>query len=462
MLKDLAIAVSLLANVVLLSLLYFSADGNIRSSHVPVEDEPVKQQLVDTVNVQTKLDVGQEPALLVCHQHCEPEDFQLMSTKLRNMKLGDEAIFRIVADMALHSLSESDGCRTLSDLESRHNTFECSDQQRRMLVSIFGSGVKENPLFESLFFPVNDTLDFLSSDEQIEVARLELERRTRLEETQFVPDKEAQHEEAIDHFARSVQELFSPEDYELYRFRRSETGRLLRSGYRLEDFYSSESLFFPVNDTLDFLSSDEQIEVARLELERRTRLEETQFVPDKEAQHEEAIDHFARSVQELFSPEDYELYRFRRSETGRLLRSGYRLEDFYSSEAEVLAVFRILEEEKESPELAEIRIKDYFGPSRYAEFQKRRDPAYAGLKSVGDRYDLNDQLVMDVYQTQIELRELSDRLEREGVPQQLIWKEIYDQLPGIRAELELRTTTEVADILIYGLYPGIEIRSYSY
>ncbi|MCY4531739.1 MAG: hypothetical protein OXC84_05350 [Gammaproteobacteria bacterium] len=41
MLKDLAIAVSLLANVVLLSLLYFSADGNIGSSHVPVEDEPV-------------------------------------------------------------------------------------------------------------------------------------------------------------------------------------------------------------------------------------------------------------------------------------------------------------------------------------------------------------------------------------------------------------------------------------
>ncbi len=368
--KDLAIAVSLLTNVVLLSLLYFSADGNIGSSHVPVEDETVKQQLVDTVNVQTKLDVGQEPALLVCHQHCEPEDFQLMSTKLRNMKLGDEAIFRIVADMALLSLTESDGCLTLSDPGSRQNTFECSDQQRRMLVSIFGSEVKENPLFESLFFPVNDKLDFLTSDEQIEVARLELERRTRLEETRFVPDKEAQHEEAIDHFARSVQELLSPEDYELYRFSRSETGRLLRSGYRLEDFYSSE--------------------------------------------------------------------------------------------AEVLTVFRILEEEKESPELAEIRMEDYFGPSRYAEFQKRRDPAYTGLKSVGDRYDLTDQLVMDVYQTQIELRELSDRLEREGVPKQLIWKEIYDQMPGIRAELELRTTKEVADILIYGLFPGIEIRSYAY
>ena len=370
MLKDLAIAVSLLANVVLLSLLYFSADGNNGSSHVPVEDEPVKQQQVDTVNVQTKLDVGQEPALLVCHQQCEPEDYQLMSTKLRNMKLGDEAIFRIVADMALHSLSESDGCRTLSDPESRHNTFECSDQQRRMLVSIFGSGVKENPLFESLFFPVNDTLDFLSSDEQIEVARLELEQTTRLEEIRFVPDKLSLHEEVIDHFARSVQELLSPEDYELYQSRRSNTGRLLRYGYRMEEFFTSETEF--------------------------------------------------------------------------------------------LKVFRIFEEEKESPELAEIRIKDYFGPSRYAEFQKRRDPAYAGLKSVGDRYDLNDQLVMDVYQTQIELRELSDRLTREGVPRDLIWTEINDQLPGIRAELELRTTTEVADILTSGLFPGILLRSYSY
>ena len=368
--KDLAIAVSLLANVVLLSLLYFSADGNNGSSHVPVEDEPVKQQQVDTGNVQTKLDVGQEPALLVCYQQCEPEDYQQMSTKLRDMKLGDKAIVRIVADMALLSLTESDGCRTLSDPESRRNTFECSDQQRRMLVSIFGSEVKENHLFEKLFYPVNDILDFLSSDEQIEVARLELERTTRLEEIRFFPDRLVQQEEAIDHFARSAQELLSPEDYELYRSRRSETGRLLRSGYRLEDFYSSE--------------------------------------------------------------------------------------------AEVLAVFRILEEEKESPELAEIRIKDYFGPSRYAEFQKRRDPAYAGLKSVGDRYDLTDQLVMDVYQTQIELRELSDRLKSEGVTQQLIWKEIVDQMPGIRAELELRTTTEVADILIYGLLPGIEIRSYSY
>ena len=42
-----------------------------------------------------------------------------------------------------------------------------------MLVSIFGSEVKENHLFEKLFYPVNDILDFLSSDEQIEVARLE-------------------------------------------------------------------------------------------------------------------------------------------------------------------------------------------------------------------------------------------------------------------------------------------------
>ena len=176
MLKDLTIAVSLLANVVLLSLLYFSADGNNGSSHVPVADEPMKQQLEDTVNVQTKLDVGQEPALLVCHQQCEPEDYQLMSTKLRDMKLGDEAIVRMVTEIALLSLTESDGCRTLSDPEFRQNTFECFDQQRHMLVSIFGREVKENHLFEKLFYPLNDTLDFLSSDEQIEVARLELER----------------------------------------------------------------------------------------------------------------------------------------------------------------------------------------------------------------------------------------------------------------------------------------------
>ena len=143
-----------------------------------------------------------------------------------------------------------------------------------------------------------------------------------------------------------------------------------------------------MNDKLDFLSSDEQIEVARLEQERRTRLEETQFVPDKEAQHEEAIDHFTRSVQELLSPEDYELYRVQRSNTGRLLRNGYRMEEFYTSEAEFLAVFRILEEEKESRELAEVRIKDYFGPSRYADYQKRRDPAYVSMKAIGDHYGL--------------------------------------------------------------------------
>ncbi len=368
MLKDLAIAVSLLANVVLLSLLYFSADGNIGSSHVPVEDEPVNQQLVDTVNVQTKLDVGQEPALLVCHQQCEPEDYQLMSTKLRDMKLGDEAIVRMVTEIALLSLTESDGCRTLSDPEFRQNTFKCFDQQRRMLVSIFGSEVKDNPLFESLFFPVNDTLDFLSSDEQIEVAKLEREETTRLEEFRYI-------QEWSDH-----------------------------------------------------------------------------------RQRQQVIDHFARSVQELLSPEDYELYRVQRSNTGRLLRNGYRMEEFYTSEAEFLAVFRILEEEKESRELAEVRIKDYFGPSRYADYQKRRDPAYVSMKAIGDHYGLKDQLVMDVYQTQIELRELSDRMRRDGVPRKLRGKEIDDQLSRIKAELELRTTTEVANILIFGLSRGIFMR----
>ena len=235
--KNLAIAVSLLANVVLLSLLYFSADGNNGSSHVPVEDEPVKQQQVDTVNVQTKLDIGQEPALLVCHQQCEPEDYQQMSTKLRDMKLGDEAIDRMVAEIALLSLTESDGCRTLIDPEFRQNTFECFDQQRRMLVSIFGSEVKDNHLFEKLFYPVNDTLDFLSSDEQIEVARLERERTTRLKEIRNVPERLSQREQVIDHFARSVQELLSPVDYDLYRSRRSNTGKLLRYGHRMEEFF---------------------------------------------------------------------------------------------------------------------------------------------------------------------------------------------------------------------------------
>ena len=359
MLKDLTIAVSLLANVVLLNFLYFSADGNNGSSHVPVADEPMKQQLEDTVNVQTKLDVGQEPALLVCHQQCEPEDYQLMSTKLRDMKLGDEAIVRMVTEIALLSLTESDGCRTLSDPEFRQNTFECFDQQRHMLVSIFGREVKENHLFEKLFYPLNDTLDFLSSDEQIEVDRLDREETTRLEEIRNVPERLGQREQVIDHFARSVQELLSPEDYELYRARRSNAGRLLR------------------------------------------------------------FDH--------------------------------KMEEFFTSEAEYIAVVRILEEEIESQELAAVRLKDYFGPSRYVDFQKRRDPAYAGFKSVGDRYGLNDQLVMDVYQTQIELRELSDRLKRDGVPRKLISKEIADQLPRIKAELELRTTKEVANILIFVL-----------
>ena len=206
-----------------------------------------------------------------------------------------------------------------------------------------------------------------------------------------------------------------------------------------------------MNDILDFLTSDEQIEVVRLELERTTRLEEIRFFPDRLVQQEEAIDHFARSAQELLSPEDYELYWSRRSNAGRLLRFGHRMEEFFTSEAEYIAAVRILEEEIESQELAAVRLKDYFSPSRYAELQTRRDPAYKGFKSVGDRYGLNDQLVMDVYQTQIELRELSDRLKRDGVPRKLISKEIADQMPGIRAELELRTTAEVANILIFVL-----------
>ena len=127
------------------------------------------------------------------------------------------------------------------------------------------------------------------------------------------------------------------------------------------------------------------------------------------------------------------------------------MEEFFTSEAEFIAAVRILEEEIESPELAAIRLKDYFSPSRYAELQTRRDPAYKSMKEIGDRYNLNDQLVMDVYQTQIELRELADRLKRDGVPRKLISKEIADQMPGIRAELELRTTAEVANILIFVL-----------
>ena len=82
------------------------------------------------------------------------------------------------------------------------------------------------------------------------------------------------------------------------------------------------------------------------------------------------------------------------------------------------------------------------------------------MKGIGDHYGLTDQLVMDAYQTQIELRELADRLERDGVPQKQVWDEIRDQLPRIKAELELRTSTEVADSLTSVLFRGIFMRSY--
>jgi len=116
--------------------------------------------------------------------------------------------------------------------------------RRQQLLVLFGSEIANDPLFEEIFKPLNDTLSFLNSDRQIKL--YELQRRDEANTQSlfaggYTQESREDLQSQRQNLQRQIAELLGTEDAFEYQLRESSLADSIRRG--LGDFDYSEQEF---------------------------------------------------------------------------------------------------------------------------------------------------------------------------------------------------------------------------
>jgi hypothetical protein len=131
--------------------------------------------------------------------------------------------------------------------------------KRTLLRQLFGESVEDDPVFEDLFRPYNQTLDFLSSDKQIalfEMAELNQARSRDMFGPGFIREQMQDRRAMQSEMIASIQELLTPDEYFEYELRESRAANRMRQ--TMTGFDYSEQEFrdiFAIRNEFQQLSS---------------------------------------------------------------------------------------------------------------------------------------------------------------------------------------------------------------
>jgi len=116
--------------------------------------------------------------------------------------------------------------------------------RRQQLLALFGADIANDPMFEEIFKPLNDSLSFLSSDKQVKL--YELQRRDEANTQKlfaggFTQESREDLKSQRQNLERQIAELLGTEDAFEYQLRESRLADRIRGG--LGDFDYSEQEF---------------------------------------------------------------------------------------------------------------------------------------------------------------------------------------------------------------------------
>ncbi|MEE8057483.1 MAG: hypothetical protein V3T17_06575 [Pseudomonadales bacterium] len=167
-------------------------------------------------------------------------------------------------------------------------------------------------------------------------------------------------------------------------------------------------LFKPYQTTMDFLTSDVQIELYEQNLLYEANLYDAKHahIPLTKYQQKQLRDQLNASIQEILSENELFEYQLRMSDTAGRLRSD--IGDFFYNEQEFKDVFTIVKEYE--PEWVnpgwqgevnlterDNRIRNYLGEDRYQVYKRLQDPGYHILQTHFRHQYISEQDIIDVY-----------------------------------------------------------------
>lgn len=176
---------------------------------------------------------------------------QLMLAKINQDRLQAEAN---VQNTPYWLRSEADREQQLTQ------DLDWEEERRQQLMNLFGEDIAEDPLFASIFKPLNKTLGFLSSDKQIrldELQRLDEAKTQSLFRNGFTEESRADLAAQRETLQREISELLGIGDTFEYQLRESRLADVMRRG--LDDFDYSEAEF---RDIFNIRSQNEGYELS--------------------------------------------------------------------------------------------------------------------------------------------------------------------------------------------------------
>jgi hypothetical protein len=209
------------------------------------------------------------------------------------------------------------------------------------------------------------------------------------------------------------------------------------------------SLFKPLGPGFEFLSSDKQVALSRMSLQRQQdRLAATSDVASTFDYQAElaAARQFDESVRQLLTPPEYFEYQVRSSPQAQSLT----MLGFDFSEREFREVYRALSASPIGPQPvgalaiqpngiaqsdAMVKIREALGAQRYEQFRRAQDPLYKLLTSVGRQYKLSSDAISNAYGVIDKSFAEIDRLQRTGSGQPAQRQKLMDVRGARDAEL---------------------------
>ncbi|MFT7244979.1 MAG: hypothetical protein ACI82A_002344 [Candidatus Azotimanducaceae bacterium] len=180
-------------------------------------------------------------------------DYETLATQLRDAGY-EESLLRQIVLATLnrdHLLAEANEFKALywqaadKDSEAKLSLqLDWEADRRQQLLALFGTDIANDPLFEEIFKPLNDSLSFLNSDKQVKL--YELQRRDeaktqRLFADGFTQESREDLQSQRQNLQRQIAELLGTEDAFEYHLRESRLADRIRGG--LSEFDYSEQEF---------------------------------------------------------------------------------------------------------------------------------------------------------------------------------------------------------------------------
>ena len=197
-------------------------------------------------------------------------NYTSLATMLRAQSYREDLVRQIV----LATITRDQLLATQDNEQSRYWLQESSNQsandlllaeeenKRLLLVDIFGIDIIDDPLFETLFKPLNDSLAFLNSDKQIAIYELRQRSNSSAKARSgrgFITEMRDDRFKEAEEFETSLQSLMSADEYLEYQLRESKLSDRMKQ--TMSNFDYSEEEF---RDIFSIRSTHEGSEFTKL------------------------------------------------------------------------------------------------------------------------------------------------------------------------------------------------------